>query len=251
MRRACSESGARPRFVCSTMPVAFSTRRSTGAPASRARWAAARASVSVSSASPSLAPLMAERASASVSRTASATTERGRSRSASASSTWPSSFSTEGSERSDVPDMAGTLAERAGLWNAAGPRAPPPPGRRPGSLPSQIRRPDLVVGGEPGGGVLEHDAAGLEHVAALGDAERHVRVLLDQEHGGAGAIDLDDGPEDVAHEQRCDAERGLVQQQHARPAHQRAAHRQHLLLAARERARELLSALPEPREQLE
>src|SRR6185437_5607532 len=48
--------------------------------------------------------------------------------------------------------------------------------------------------------------------------------------------------------QRRQAEGRLVEQQQLRPQHQRARDRQHLLLAARERARLLASALPESRE---
>src|SRR2546429_6870550 len=41
-------------------------------------------------------------------------------------------------------------------------------------------------------------------------------------------------------------QRGLVQEQQPRPAHERAAHGQHLLLAPRERAGELPAALQQP-----
>ena len=46
-------------------------------------------------------------------------------------------------------------------------------------------------------------------------------------------------------------ERRLVQQQDLRIGHQRAADRQHLLLAAGQGARDLAEPLPQPREQLE
>ena len=53
------------------------------------------------------------------------------------------------------------------------------------------------------------------------------------------------------HEQRREAERRLVEQQQPRPRHERARDREHLLLAARERAGALLAALAQAREQLE
>src|SRR5437764_6519273 len=110
-------------------------------------------------------------------------------------------------------------------------------------LPAQIRRADLVVRRQLRCLVLEHDPSRLEHVAALRGRERHVRVLLDEQHRDAAAIDLDDVPEDLADEDRRDAERWLIEEQHARAAHQGTADREHLLLTARERGRELITAL--------
>ena len=52
-------------------------------------------------------------------------------------------------------------------------------------------------------------------------------------------------------DQRCKAERRFVEQQQPRPRHQRTADRQHLLLAARQRAAALVDALLQPREQIE
>ena len=50
--------------------------------------------------------------------------------------------------------------------------------------------------------------------------------------------------EQLLDDQRREAERGLVEQHQARPQHQRAADRQHLLLAARQRAGLLARAAP-------
>ena len=55
----------------------------------------------------------------------------------------------------------------------------------------------------------------------------------------------------LLHQQRRQAERGLVKQNEPRPAHQRAADRQHLLLAAGERAAALVAAVAQPRKQRE
>ena len=103
------------------------------------------------------------------------------------------------------------------------------------------------VGGLP----LEHDPAGREHVAAVGDRERDVRVLLDDEHGDALVVHLLDDLEALLDEDRSEPHRRLVHQQQLRVRHQRAAHRDHLLLAARERSGQLLAPLVDAREELE
>src|SRR6266436_3031011 len=78
---------------------------------------------------------------------------------------------------------------------------------------SQIGPAHVDVSGQLGGGARQRDGSGFQHVAAAGDAERHAR---------------------------------LVQQEQAGPRHQRAADREHLLLAARQRAGHLRAALLEP-----
>ena len=55
-------------------------------------------------------------------------------------------------------------------------------------------------------------------------------------------VDLANGVENLPDDQRGEPERRFVEQQQPRPAHQRAPDRQHLLLAARQRA----AALPAP-----
>ena len=57
--------------------------------------------------------------------------------------------------------------------------------------------------------------------------------------------------EDLLHHHRREAEARLVQHEEARPRHEPAADRAHLLLAAGQRARELARALGEPREERE
>src|SRR6266567_913713 len=84
----------------------------------------------------------------------------------------------------------------------------------------------------------------------MGELEGMKRVLLDQEDGELlldveGADDLENLPGD----ERGEPERRLVEQQEARPAHERARDRQHLLLAARERAAALVEPLAQPRKQ--
>ena len=87
-------------------------------------------------------------------------------------------------------------------------------------------------------------AAGLEHVAAVGHAQRHQRVLLDQQDRACpGSLISVTIVEDLLDQDRRQAHRRLVEQQQPRPGHQRPADRQHLLLAARQRAGLLRRAL--------
>ena len=62
-------------------------------------------------------------------------------------------------------------------------------------------------------------------------------------------VDLLDRLEDLLDQDRREPERRLVEQQEPRPGHQRPADREHLLLAARQRAALLVGPLAEPREQ--
>src|SRR5712691_9015797 len=87
------------------------------------------------------------------------------------------------------------------------------------------------------------DAALLEHVGARGDLERERRVLLDEQNGDAARVDLLDHAEHSEHYRRGETERGLIEQEQARLRHERAPDREHLLLAAGERARRLLEPL--------
>ena len=80
--------------------------------------------------------------------------------------------------------------------------------------------------------------------------QRQMRVLLDQEDRRALAVELGHDVENLAHHERSETERRLVHQQEARPRHERPRHRQHLLLAARERAGQLLAPPAQRREAL-
>ena len=64
-------------------------------------------------------------------------------------------------------------------------------------------------------------------------------------------VDLLDDGEDLLHQDRRQAHRGLVEQQQLGPRHQAAADGQHLLLAARKRAAKLVQAFLQAREALE
>ena len=94
--------------------------------------------------------------------------------------------------------------------------------------------------------------ADLEHVGAGGGRERRACVLLDdQDRGPLALVQLADDPEDLGDDERRETERRLVEEQEPRPLHHRAREREHLLLAARERARLLGPALLQPREVVE
>src|SRR5439155_18952096 len=73
-------------------------------------------------------------------------------------------------------------------------------------LPAQIGLLHILVLEQAFGGILERHAAGLEHVPAYGDRQRHVRVLLDEQHRDTAGVDVADGPEDLPNEQRRESE---------------------------------------------
>ena len=57
---------------------------------------------------------------------------------------------------------------------------------------AQIRLADLDVVGKLGGFALHLDGAGFQNIGAVGDLQRHLGVLLDQQDGHAVAVDLAD-----------------------------------------------------------
>ena len=96
---------------------------------------------------------------------------------------------------------------------------------------------------------MQTDLAGFQHIAAVGNGERHAGVLLDQENAQPLAPDALDGVEDLLDQVGGEAERGLVEQQQFWARHQGAGDRQHLLLAAGQRACGLPIALAQPRKE--
>src|SRR3979490_955228 len=89
----------------------------------------------------------------------------------------------------------------------------------------------------------QRDHAVDHDIAAMGELERVVGVLLDQEHGDAVArIELAQDADDLLGDERPKPQRGLVEQQQPRPTHQGAGDREHLLLAARQGAAALAQA---------
>src|SRR3954453_15938370 len=98
----------------------------------------------------------------------------------------------------------------------------------------QIRFAQVLVLEQLAGAALEDQPDRREDIAAVGDRQRHVRVLLHDQHGDPRLVDLLDDLEAPLDEDRREPHRRLVHEQKLRLRHQRAAHRDHLLLAARE-----------------
>src|ERR1700722_20328035 len=87
--------------------------------------------------------------------------------------------------------------------------------------------------------------AGFQHIAPAGDVEREFDILLDQQDRGAAFVD---GLERLMHfldHFWREAMAGFIEQQQLWPHHQGAADRNHLLLASRQRSRELSVSLPQ------
>src|SRR6266566_4693124 len=78
--------------------------------------------------------------------------------------------------------------------------------------------------------IPQDHASGLQDVGMVGDAESHMRVLLDEEHGRARSADLADDAEDLLDQQRCESKGRLIEQKQAWPCHQRPSDGEHLLL---------------------
>src|SRR6185437_13189127 len=148
----------------------------------------------------------------------------------------------------------------------AEPRPPPPPVIRTSlsltrsmRLLQKLRRSDTQIGLAHGRVVrelvrraLQVHLAVFQDVGVAGDAQRQAHVLLHHQNGQALlAVEPLDGLEDLLDQQRRQAHRRFVQQDHARARHKRAADGQHLLFAARKRRGLLLAAFLQPREGLE
>src|SRR5262245_7501683 len=116
---------------------------------------------------------------------------------------------------------------------------------------TQIELLDIRVAAQPIGVAIEDDPAVLHHVAVVGDLQRHGRALLDDQDGDAElAPNLGEAAQQVLHHDRRQAERQLVDQQQFGPAHDGAAERQHLPLAAGEEAADPALEIAELRKEL-
>src|SRR5579883_1278144 len=113
----------------------------------------------------------------------------------------------------------------------------------------QIGRACLFL--EAVGGAFPDDAGVVEDVDAVGMREREGDVLLAQEHGDRGGrAQAFERLRELLQHDGSQAQRRLVEDQKLRPHHQGARDRQHLLLAARQRARRLALPLLENREEI-
>src|ERR1700746_3980019 len=86
-------------------------------------------------------------------------------------------------------------------------------------LKSQIARRHAFVALDVAGRTLQDELAELHHVGAVGDFQRGLRVLVDQEQRDAGTAQLADGAEDVGDDDRRKPQARLVQHQKLRRAH--------------------------------
>src|SRR5882724_3884549 len=115
---------------------------------------------------------------------------------------------------------------------------------------AQVGFADRVGRQQFGGAAGGADAAGLQQVGTVDDAEDLLHVLLDDEHGEAAGADALDEVEHLLDEDRREPGRRLVEQQQPGRRHEGAADGAHLLLAAGHAAGELAMALPKTRKQL-
>jgi len=90
-----------------------------------------------------------------------------------------------------------------------------------------------------------------EHVGAIRDLQRHRDILLDEAGSSAAPVKDADAVQYLLHHEGRQAERGLVEQDELRLPIRAAADGEHLLLAARQGAGELVAPLGEPRKHAE
>src|SRR6185369_15712222 len=112
-----------------------------------------------------------------------------------------------------------------------------------GSSMSEVRPAHAVVAQELLAVAGERDRSRLEHVAVVGDRQRLVGVLLHQQHRRPAGVDPADDGEDLLDEHRRQPQGRLVEEHEDRLGHEAPADRQHLLLAAAERPRQLHTPL--------
>src|SRR5438034_7457160 len=143
-----------------------------------------------------------------------------------------------------VSDSVSPLIVMNGIYLSLSGRAGAARGRR-RLGETEVGGADARVGRQRAGGAADDDASGFQHVRARGQGERAVRVLLDEQDGHPFGVDACDHVENLPGGTRGEAERRLVQEKQAWPDHEGARDREHLLLAARQGARELARALAE------
>src|SRR5881296_1607138 len=116
---------------------------------------------------------------------------------------------------------------------------------------AEVHALDVLARFEVARGAASHQASDLEEVGVVRDLQGLARVLLDHQDRQAARVDLLDLVEEAVENFGCQAERGLVHEEEPGPRHQGAGDREHLLLAAGERAGELCLSLAQQREQRE
>src|SRR5262249_13160548 len=115
---------------------------------------------------------------------------------------------------------------------------------------AEIELLDVAVREETRAVAVEHDPSILQHIAIVGDCERHGRALLDDHNGDAELVaDLEEPRHQVFDHDRRQAQRQFVDQQKLRPTHQRACNREHLTLAARQEPGHTAAQIAQAREE--
>src|SRR6266850_422421 len=125
--------------------------------------------------------------------------------------------------------------------------------RRPGAKPSEreILLPDRRVLAELARRALVADVPFLEHVDPVREVEREGDVLLGEEDREPVGLEPTDLLLQVIDHERCEPLGGLVEEQELRVPHEGPRDREHLLLAARQKAAGPVAQRPEGREQIE
>ena len=151
------------------------------------------------------------------------------------------------------PSGAGRFPDQVGIWKKVrgGNMGFPHGSERVASgvtRPGTRRRCARCRGRRPGQGHAH--LAVRHHVGAVGERDRALGALLDEQHGHAALADPRECVEDDVHDRRGEPERRLVEEQDGRARHERAGDRELLLLTAREHPGLPRPELPDDREQL-
>ena len=96
-------------------------------------------------------------------------------------------------------------------------------------------------------GSAMRDTTGLDHITAVGNGKRGIGILLHQQHRNPLPLQSADDRKNLVDQDRRKPHRRLVEQDQFRFRHQCAAHRQHLLLSARQVAARDISLFSEYR----
>src|SRR5581483_8474585 len=130
------------------------------------------------------------------------------------------------------------------------PVGPAGPAGAPRRSASQEDPADLLGGEQRRRRPVQQHPARLEDVAPVGERQRQLHVLLDEQHREAlRPVHVPEPLQYLADHAVGQAERRLVDQEEPRARHEPAPDRDHLLLAAGERVGPLRAALPEAREE--
>src|SRR6185369_6087074 len=143
----------------------------------------------------------------------------------------------------------GTYGFIGGAYGPRGARSSRAASRSDPRSKAHISLAHLVVLQQLVAGAFQRDASVLEHIGVLRERQRHGDVLLDQDDRGALGVEALDHAEHFLDDGGRQAQRGLVEHDELGLAHQAAADREHLLLAAGHGAGVLAAPLGQAREQ--